>query len=94
MTSYDAVIIGAGHNGLTCAAYLAKAGLKVAVFEKNSFVGGMSSSYEFIPGYRFGTGAFAMALMPEKIRNDLELGKRGYKEVVIDPWAFCPLPNG
>jgi len=93
-TEYDAVIVGGGHNGLICAAYLAKAGLDVAVFEKNSFVGGMSSTYEFIPGYKFSTGAFCFGQMPTQIREDLELATHGLKEVFPDPWIFSPLPDG
>ena len=91
---YDAIVIGAGHNGLTCAAYMAKAGLKVAVFEKNSWVGGMSSTYEFIPGYKFGTGAMYFGAMPPKIRTDLEVDQRGLKEETTNPWVFLPLPDG
>ena len=53
---FDVVIVGAGHNGMIAAAYLAKAGLDVAIFEKNGLVGGMSTTYEFIPGYKFSTG--------------------------------------
>ena len=93
-TEYDAVIVGGGHNGLICAAYLAKAGLEVAVFEKNSFVGGMSSTYEFIPGYKFSTGAFCFGMMPPSIREDLELATHGLKEVFPDPWLFLPLADG
>jgi phytoene dehydrogenase-like protein len=91
---YDAIVIGAGHNGLTSAAYMAKAGLKVAVFEKNSWVGGMSSTYEFIPGYKFGTGAMYFGAMPPLIREDLELYEHGLQEEVTLPWVFCPLPDG
>ena len=60
---FDVAIVGAGHNGLIAAAYLAKAGLNVAVFEKNGWVGGMSSTYEFIPGYKFSTGAMYFGAM-------------------------------
>ena len=91
---YDAIVIGAGHNGLTSAAYMAKAGLKVAVFEKNSWVGGMSSTYEFIPGYKFGTGALYFGAMPPQIREDLELYEHGLQQEVTLPWVFCPLPDG
>ena len=66
---YDAIVIGAGHNGLTSAAYMAKAGLEVAVFEKNYFVGGMSATYEFIPGYKFTTGAIYFGTMPADQRG-------------------------
>ena len=73
---------------------MAKAGLRVAVFEKNSWVGGMSSTYEFIPGYKFGTGAMYFGAMPPQIREDLELYEHGLKEEVTLPWVFCPLPDG
>ena len=93
-TKYDVVIVGAGHNGLIAAAYLAKAGYDVAVFEKNGHVGGMSSTYEFIPGYKFSTGAMYMGAMPPQIREDMELYKRGFKEVHADPWLWAPDPDG
>ena len=91
---YDVVIIGAGHNGLIAAGYLTKAGLDVAIFEKNGWVGGMSTTYEFIPGYKFSTGAMYMGMMPPKIREDMELAKRGYEEYHADPWVWSPLPDG
>ena len=93
-SKYDVVIVGAGHNGLIAAAYLAKAGIDVAVFEKNGHVGGMSSTYEFIPGYKFSTGAMYMGAMPPQIRKDMELQERGFKEVHADPWLWAPDPDG
>ena len=88
--AYDVVIVGGGHNGLVAAAYLAKAGLNVAVFEKNGWVGGMSTTYEFIPGYKFSTGAMYCGMMPSQIRQDLELAERGFKESAADPWLWAP----
>jgi phytoene dehydrogenase-like protein len=61
MASYDAVIIGAGHNGLVCAAYLAKAGLKVAAFERRQIVGGPVVTEEVWPGYHISVAAFWMS---------------------------------
>ncbi len=91
---YDVVIVGAGHNGLIAAAYLAKAGLDVAVFEKNGWVGGMSTTYEFIPGYKFSTGAMYFGAMPPNIRKDMELYERGFKEVSAEPWLWAPRTDG
>ena len=89
-TKYDVVIVGAGHNGLIAAGYLAKAGYDVAIFEKNGHVGGMSTTYEFIPGYKFSTGAMYSGMMPLNIRQDMELNERGFKEVHADPWLWAP----
>ena len=89
-SKYDVVIVGAGHNGLIAAKYLIKAGYDVAVFEKNDFVGGMSSTYEFIPGYKFSTGAMYMGMMPPEIREEMELYEHGFEEVHYDPWLWAP----
>lgn len=94
MADYDVVIIGAGHNGLTAAAYLAKAGLKALVVEKNSFVGGCASTQELFEGCKFNLGAHFLHLFQKKIRLDLELEKSGLRLDKLDPWCFYPFPNG
>ena len=77
MTDFDALVIGAGHNGLTCAAYLAKAGLKVKVLERRSVVGGAAVTEEFCPGFRNSVYSYAISLLNPKIIRDLELERHG-----------------
>ena len=83
MDTYDGILIGAGHNSLVCAAYLAKCGLKVAVFESESEIGGAASTEEFLlPGYKSNMHAnFFIGLEDFPIVNDLELSKYGFKWV-------------
>ncbi|MEO8224157.1 MAG: FAD-dependent oxidoreductase, partial [Gammaproteobacteria bacterium] len=68
---YDALVIGAGHNGLTCACYLAKAGLKVAMFERRHIVGGAAVTEEFHPGFRNSTASYTVSLLNPKVIRDL-----------------------
>src|SRR5262245_64443246 len=83
MSRYDAIIIGAGHNGLTLAAYLSRAGLKVAVLERNSKIGGGTSTDEpSLPGYRFNLHSnFFMGFRHAPLMHDLELYRFGYAYV-------------
>lgn len=83
MASYDGVIIGAGHNGLTTAAYLTRAGLKIAVLEKNDWIGGGTSTHEpTLPGYRFNYHAnFFMGLRHGPVARDLELHRYGFSYI-------------
>ncbi len=76
-TQFDVVIIGAGHNGLTCAAYLARKGLKVKMLERRHVIGGAAVTEEFHPGYRNSTFSYAVSLLNPKAINDLELNKYG-----------------
>ncbi len=71
--SYDVVIIGAGHNGLTCAAYLGMAGLKVKVVERRPVVGGAAVTEEFHPGFRNSVAAYTVSLLNPKVIRDLRL---------------------
>lgn len=82
--SYDAVIVGAGHNGLVCGSYLARAGLKVCVLERRDILGGASVSEELWPGYLVNTAAHMLGLLQPRIILDLELQKFGY-EVIAPP---------
>src|SRR4030088_812447 len=94
MRTYDVVIIGAGHNGLTCAAYLGMAGLKVKVLERRSVVGGAAVTEEFCPGFRNSGAAYTVSLLQAKVIRDLRLADHGLR-IVERPLAnFLPLENG
>jgi phytoene dehydrogenase-like protein len=77
MKSYDAIIIGAGHNGLGNAAYLAKAGLDVVILEKNDFIGGASCTQEFHEGWMYSSYSYVCSMMRQAIHRDLNLAKHG-----------------
>jgi len=81
---YDAIVIGAGHNGLVCAAYLAKAGRKILVVEANEQVGGAAITREFSPGYSVSACAHLLHLLPPQIISDLSLSNHGLKLVATD----------
>jgi phytoene dehydrogenase-like protein len=87
----DAVIIGGGHNGLVCAAYLAKAGLKVTVLERRTVVGGAAVTEEFHPGFRNSVAAYTVSLLNPKVIRDLELPRHGLKVVERRLSNFLPL---
>ena len=70
---FDVVIVGGGHNGLTCACYLAKAGLSVGVFERRSILGGAAVTEEFHPGFRNSTASYTVSLLNPKVIRDLRL---------------------
>ncbi|NJL05777.1 MAG: NAD(P)/FAD-dependent oxidoreductase [Chloroflexaceae bacterium] len=92
---YDAIIVGAGHNGLTCAGYLAKAGLKVLVLERYRVVGGAVCTEEVIPGYKIDIGSSAHIMIHlTPIVRDLALEQHGLEYIDMDPFAFYPLPDG
>ncbi len=80
MTDLDAVVIGAGHNGLTCAAYLAMAGLKVHVQERQGVVGGACITQEFHPGFRNSTAAYTVSLLQPKVIRDLKLHEHDHQD--------------
>lgn len=89
----DVVIIGAGHNGLVCACYLADAGFKVRVLERREVVGGAAITEEFHPGFRNSVASYAVGLLNPKIIRDLNLEKHGFR-VLPRPFAnFLPLPD-
>ena len=83
MSDLDAIIIGAGHNGLTCAAYLGMAGLRVRVLERREVVGGACVTEEFHPGFRNSIAAYTVSLLQAKVIDDLKLGQHGLRIVEI-----------
>src|SRR5262247_1628159 len=94
MQTYDVVIIGAGHNGLTCAAYLGMAGLKVKVLERRGVVGGAAVTEEFCPGFRNSVAAYTVSLLNPKIIRDLDLAAQGLRIVERPVANFLPLDDG
>jgi phytoene dehydrogenase-like protein len=80
--TYDAIVIGGGHNGLVAAFYLARRGLRTVVLERRDFVGGCCVTEEFAPGYRASTGAYVLSMLREAIWQDMRLAQRG---IVVDP---------
>jgi phytoene dehydrogenase-like protein len=94
LSDTDAIIIGAGHNGLTCAAYLGLAGVRVRVFERRGVVGGACVTEEFHPGFRNSTAAYTVGLLQPKIIRDLKLYEYGLRVVERRVQNFLPLPDG
>src|SRR5258707_5637050 len=93
MTETDVVIIGAGHNGLTCAAYLAMAGLRVKVVERRKVVGGAAVTEEFHPGFRNSLAAYTVSLLNPQIISDLKLSQHGLRIVQRPAQNFLPFPH-
>src|SRR6058998_2298099 len=87
---HDAVIIGAGHNGLTCAYYLARKGMKVAVLEAAETVGGAAVTDEFLPGYRNSAASYTVSLLQPKVIRDMQLERHGLKVVLRKTDNFLP----
>jgi len=90
----DVVIIGGGHNGLVCAAYLAAAGHSVTVLERRGVVGGAAVTEEFHPGFRNSVAAYTVSLLNPKVIADLELARHGLKIVSRKVSNFLPLDDG
>ncbi len=93
-TRYDVVIVGGGHNGLTCACYLAKSGLSVGVFERRGILGGAAVTEEFHPGFRNSTASYTVSLLNPKVIRDLRLVEHGLKVLERPMQNFLPLPDG
>jgi phytoene dehydrogenase-like protein len=87
----DVIIIGGGHNGLTCAAYLAATGLKVTVLERRGVLGGAAVTEEFHPGFRNSVASYTVSLLNPKVIADLELPRHGLKVVERKMANFLPL---
>src|SRR6202012_4497074 len=94
MTDTEIVIIGAGHNGLTCAAYLAMAGLRVKVVDRRNVVGGAAATEEFHPGFRNSVAAYTVSLLSPRIIADLKLPEHGLRIVERRAQNFLPAPDG
>src|SRR5439155_21684717 len=91
---HDIIVVGAGHNGLVCAAYLARAGRRVLVLDKRDRVGGAATTEEIHPGFRASTAAYLVSLLQPKIVRDLELERHGYAVIPKDRAYFAPFPDG
>ena len=90
---YDAIIIGGGHNGLVCAFYLARAGLKVRVLERRHVVGGAAVTEEFHPGFRNSTASYTVSLLRPKVIADMKLHDHGYRVIERTISNFFPFEN-
>ena len=91
---WDAVLVGGGHNGLVCAAYLAKAGKRVLVLERRDVVGGAAVTEEFHPGFRNSVASYTVSLLQPRVIEDLQLERHGLRVVPRRINNFLPLPDG
>lgn len=91
--SYDAIIVGGGHNGLVCAAYLAKAGRRVLVLERRHVLGGAAVSEELYPGFHFSVCSYVVSLFRPHIIRELELTSHGLELIPLE-CSYTPLPDG
>ncbi|HEY9229830.1 MAG TPA: NAD(P)/FAD-dependent oxidoreductase [Gemmatimonadaceae bacterium] len=90
---YDAIVIGGGHNGLVCAAYLAKAGKKTLVLERRPLLGGAAVTEEIFPGFKFSVFSYVVSLLRPEIIRDLELPRHGLQILPLES-TVTPLDNG
>lgn len=90
---YDAIVIGGGHNGLVCAAYLARAGRRVLVLERRDRVGGAAVSEQVFPGFTFSVFSYVVSLLRPEIIRELDLPRHGLHVLPLES-TFTPLPNG
>ncbi len=90
---YDAIVIGAGHNGLVNGAYLAKAGMRTLILEQRHLVGGAAITEELYPGFSFTTFSYALSLIRPEVIRELELVRHGFNPIYM-PTVFAPMENG
>src|SRR5690606_36659508 len=93
-TQCDVLLVGGGHNGLVCATYLARAGLKVTVLERRGVVGGAAVTEEFHPGFRNSVASYTVSLLQPKVIQDLDLHAHGLRVVPRRHNNFLPQPDG
>ena len=93
MVRYDAIVIGGGHNGLTCAAYLARAGRKVLVLERRHVLGGAAVTEEIFRGFKFSVASYVVSLLRPEIIRDLDLPRHGMELLPLDG-TLTPMPSG
>lgn len=94
MPKYDAIVVGAGHNGLVAAGYLARHGLAVLVVERSDRIGGACITRELIPGFRVSAAAQVLGMLRQRIVDDLELEHHGLRYRLREPEIFVPFPDG
>src|SRR5499425_3868883 len=92
--TYDAIVVGGGHNGLTAAAYLARAGLSVLVLERREIVGGCCVTESIVPGCRASTTSYIASMLRPEVIRDLRLAEYGLRMVPCDPALQVPFPDG
>ena len=93
-THYDAIVIGAGHNGLVAGGYLAKNGLSTIIFERSERIGGACITRELIPGFKVSAAAQLLGMLRQRIIDDLELERHGLRYKFREPEIFIPFPDG
>ena len=91
--THDIIVVGAGHNGLTAASYMAKAGLDVLVLEKNEWIGGAAVSRELYPGWKYSNCSYVCSLLRPEIMRDLELYKNALEMGQGEVWVGVGLEN-
>src|SRR5829696_4168089 len=94
MLQYDVVVVGGGHNGLVCAAYLACAGMKTIVLERRHLLGGAAVTEEVWPGFRVSTASYVVSLLSARVVRELDLPRYGYHVYPLDPAYFAPFQDG